>query len=211
MALKKFDAEKYLKDGAKTYSLRGEVEALIDRITAKEYDSVCMIGIGGTWAEWYPVVEVAKKYTDLPIYLENAGEFLVKNKKHITDKTLVFTSSASGNTMEILKAVKYCKDQGINVYGFTKDETTPLANLLTDPIYNACGDCEHSYLLYYFVMLRILKDTGACKHCIWFMCICLCDLDRSWLKFFSYRKEILKQIFHLICPSVIMWKFSSVL
>ena len=96
-----------------------------------------MIGIGGTWAEWYPVVEVAKKYTDLPIYLENAGEFLVKNKKHITDKTLVFTSSASGNTMEILKAVKYCKDQGINVYGFTKDETTPLANLLTDPIYNA--------------------------------------------------------------------------
>lgn len=80
MALKKFDAEKYLKDGAKTYSLRGEVEALIDRITAKEYDSVCMIGIGGTWAEWYPVVEVAKKYTDLPIYLENAGEFLVKNK-----------------------------------------------------------------------------------------------------------------------------------
>ena len=122
MALKKFDAEKYLKDGAKTYSLRGEVEALIDRITAKEYDSVCMLGIGGTWAEWYPVVEVAKKYTDLPIYLENAGEFLVKNKKHITDKTLVFTSSASGNTMEILKAVKYCKDQGINVYGFTKDE-----------------------------------------------------------------------------------------
>lgn len=120
MALKKFDAEKYLKDGAKTYSLRGEVEALIDRITAKEYDSVCMIGIGGTWAEWYPVVEVAKKYTDLPIYLENAGEFLVKNKKHITDKTLVFTSSASGNTMEILKAVKYCKDQGINVYGFTR-------------------------------------------------------------------------------------------
>ena len=164
MALKKFDAEKYLKDGAKTYSLRGEVEALIDRITAKEYDSVCMIGIGGTWAEWYPVVEVAKKYTDLPIYLENAGEFLVKNKKHITDKTLVFTSSASGNTMEILKAVKYCKDQGINVYGFTKDETTPLANLLTDPIYNACGDCEHSYLLYYFVMLRILKNRGEFPH-----------------------------------------------
>ena len=66
--------------------------------------------------------------------------------------------------MEILKAVKYCKDQGINVYGFTKDETTPLANLLTDPIYNACGDCEHSYLLYYFVMLRILKNRGEFPH-----------------------------------------------
>mgnify|MGYP000482012101 CR=1 FL=1 len=157
MALKKFDAEKYLKDGAKTYSLRGEVEALIDRITAKEYDSVCMIGIGGTWAEWYPVVEVAKKYTDLPIYLENAGEFLVKNKKHITDKTLVFTSSASGNTMEILKAVTYSQDKDINVYGFTKYETTPLPTMLPNPIYTACVDFDHYYFLYYFVMLLILN------------------------------------------------------
>ena len=33
MALKKFDAEKYLKEGGKRFSLRGEVEALIDRIT----------------------------------------------------------------------------------------------------------------------------------------------------------------------------------
>lgn len=161
MALRNFDAEKYLKDGAKTYALRKDIEALIDELTKKEYNSVMFLGIGGTWAEWYPVVEVAKYYTDLPVYLENAGEFLVKkNKRYLSEKTLVFTSSASGNTMEILKAVKMCKEMGINVYGFTKDETTPLAELLTNPIYNACGDCEHSYLIYYFVMLRILKNRG---------------------------------------------------
>ncbi len=61
MTLKKFDAEKYLKDGAKTYSLRGEVEALIDRITAKGCGSVCMLGIGGTWAEWYPVLRSSQE------------------------------------------------------------------------------------------------------------------------------------------------------
>lgn len=53
-----------------------------------------------------------------------------------------------------------CKDLGIDVYGFTKDETTPLAKLLTDPIYNPCGDCEDSYLLYYFVILRLLFNRG---------------------------------------------------
>lgn len=160
MTLRNFKTEKYLKDGEKTYSLRGEIEELVDKLTAGDYDSVCLLGIGGTWAEWYPVAEVAKKYTDLPVYLENAAEFMVKDKKHITDKTLIFTSSASGDTKEILNAVKLCKEMGLNVYGFTKDETTPLAELLTDPIYNACGDCEHSYLIYYFVVLRILKNRG---------------------------------------------------
>ena len=98
-----------------------------------------LLGIGGTWAEWYPVVEVAKYYSDLPIYLENAGEFLVKkNKRHLSKKSLVFTSSASGDTAEIVKAVKLCKDMDIPVYGFTKDDTTPLAKLLTEPVYNPC-------------------------------------------------------------------------
>lgn len=160
MEMRKFNTEKYLKDGEKTYALRSEIEAVVDKLTSGEYDNVCLIGIGGTWAEWYPVVEVAKKYSDLPIYLENAAEFMVKDKKYLSDKTLVFTSSASGDTSEILKAVKLVKEMGINVYGFTKGATTPLAGLLTDPIYNACGDCEHSYLIYYFVILRILKNRG---------------------------------------------------
>ena len=120
-----------------------------------------LLGIGGTWAEWYPVVEVAKYYSDLPIYLENAGEFLVKkNKRYLSKKSLVFTSSASGDTAEIVKAVKLCKDMDIPVYGFTKDDTTPLAKLLTEPVYNPCGDCEDSYLLYYFVVLRLLFNRG---------------------------------------------------
>ena len=160
MTMRNFKLEKYLKDGEKTYALRGEIEKVVDELTAKDYDSVCMIGIGGTWAEWYPVIEVAKKYTDFPIYLENAAEFMIKDRRHLSDKTLFFTSSASGDTKEILDAVKLCKSNGWNVYGFTKDETTPLAELLTNPIYNACGDCEHSYLIYYFVMLRILKNRG---------------------------------------------------
>ena len=161
MALRNFDVEKYLKEGDQAYGKRGEIEALVDKLSKTDYENVCLLGIGGTWAERYPVVGGAKYYSDLPIYLENAAEFLVKkNKKYISDKTLVFTSSASGDTLEIVKSVKMCKDMGIDVYGFTKDDTTPLADLLTDPIYNPCGDCEDSYLLYYFVILRLLFNRG---------------------------------------------------
>lgn len=161
MNLRNFDAEKYLRLGEQTCGKRGEIEALIDKLSKTDYENICILGIGGTWAEWYPVVKVAQHYSDLPIYLENAGEFLVKeNKRYLSKKTIVFTSSASGDTMEIVKAVKLCKEMGIDVYGFTKDDTTPLAKLLTDPIYNPCGDCEDSYLLYYIILLRLLYNRG---------------------------------------------------
>lgn len=161
MALRNFDVEKYLKEGEQAYSKRVEIEARVDKLAKTDYENVVLLGIGGTWAEWYPVAEVAKYYSDLPIYLENAGEFLVKkNKRYVSEKSLVFTSSASGDTAEIVKAVKLCKDMEIPVYGFTKDDTTPLAELLTEPIYNPCGDCEDSYLLYYFVILRLLFNRG---------------------------------------------------
>lgn len=161
MVLRNFNMQKYIKEGEVTYGKRKEIEALADKLTSGNYENICVIGIGGTWAEWYPVVEIAKYYSDLPIYLENAGEFSVsKNKRYLSKNTLVFTSSASGDTKEIIKAVKICKDMGINVYGFTKDGTTPLAGLLTDPVYNPCDDGENSYLLYYFVILRILFNRG---------------------------------------------------
>ncbi len=115
----------------------------------------------GTWAEWYPVMKYCKHLSNFPIYLENAGEFLVKQDlNYLTKDSLVLTSSASGNTKEILEACKLCINKGIRVYGFTKDETTPLAKLLTKAIYNPCGDCEDSYLLYFMLALRLYKNIG---------------------------------------------------
>ena len=159
--LRNFNVEKYLKEGELCYNQRGEIEAMADAITARGYDNIVLLGIGGTWAEWYPVKEIAEHMSDIPIYLENAGEFLVKaNKKYLSPRSAVLTSSASGDTKEIVEAVKLCRSMGIDVYGFTKDETTPLAKLLTMAVYNAVGDCEASYLIYYFLVMRLLYNNG---------------------------------------------------
>lgn len=163
--LKNFDVEKYRKAGETTYGKRAEVERLADLLHQQGYENIVILGKEDTWAEWYPVAEVARHHSNLPIYLENAGEFLVKeNLNHLGEKSLVLTASASGNTMEILKSVQKVKDMGIHVYGFTKNDTTPLAKLLTNPIYNPCGDREDSYLLYFMLMLRLLNNRGEFDH-----------------------------------------------
>jgi len=161
MALRNFNLEKYLKDGANTYAQRANIEAMADHVSEKGFDNLVILGIGGTWAEWYPVVKVMEHYTKLPVHLENAAEIMVKaDKDFLTESSCVVTASASGDTKEILQAVKMVKGMGIPVYGFTKNAETPLAKLLTEAVYNPCGDCEDSYLMYFMFALRLLCNRG---------------------------------------------------
>ena len=140
MGLRNFNTEKYLKDGETTYAQRAAIEKMADELTERGYDNIVAIGIGGTWAEWYPVVHYMKHKTDLPVYLCNAAELLVReDRRFLSRNSLVVTASASGDTKEIIEAVKMCKEEGIEVCGFTKDAETPLAKLLDRAVYNACG------------------------------------------------------------------------
>ena len=120
--MKNFDVEKYLQNGKDVYSQRENIEKLADKLSQNDYQNIVMIGIGGTWMEWYPVAEYLRHLSDFPVYLENAGELLVKKDiNYLTNKSLVLTSSDSGDTKEIVAAVKYCNQKGIDVYGFTKN------------------------------------------------------------------------------------------
>ena len=72
--MRNFDVKKYMEEGKTAYSKRADIEKMADAVTKRGYNNIVIIGIGGTWAEWHPVVHVMKHYTDLPIYLENAAE-----------------------------------------------------------------------------------------------------------------------------------------
>lgn len=159
--MRNFDVAKYLEDGKTAYGQRKNIEALADQLTKRGYKNIVIIGIGGTWAEWSPVVQVMRHHTDMPIYLENAAELCIKtDKRYLTKDSLVITASASGDTKEILAAVKMCQEMGIEVAGFSKNAETPLGKILNYLIANPCGDCEDSYLMFFLLGLRLLYNRG---------------------------------------------------
>ncbi len=159
--MRNFDVKKYMEEGKTAYSKRADIEKMADAVTKRGYNNIVVIGIGGTWAEWHPVVHVMKHYTDLPIYLENAAELCIKeDKRFLTKDSLVITASASGDTKEIMEAVKMCKEMGIEVAGFTKNMETPLAKELDYIVANPCGDCEHSYMMFFMLGLKLLNNRG---------------------------------------------------
>lgn len=157
--MKKFDVEKYMNDGAATYAKRPEIEAMADAMHKRGYTNVFLLGIGGTWAELAPLKYAMNTYSDLEVILANAAELITLGDRRLTKDSVVLTASSSGDTKEIVDAVAWIEEQGIEVIGFTK-EGTPLSKLLSHPIITAVGDCEDSYLMFELFGLRLLFDRG---------------------------------------------------
>lgn len=156
----KFDLEKYLEYGKETYGLRGEIEKIADKISERGYSNVFFIGVGGTTAELAPVKEVMESYSDLPVYLENAAELVLKGNKHLSKDSIVVTASKSGDTKETVDCVKWCRQQGIEVVSFVSKKDSPLAMNSTYNIISDTNGIENSYLKFFLLMLRLLYKRG---------------------------------------------------
>lgn len=156
----KFDEEKYLKGGAYTMSLLGEMKKIATQIHERGYKNIFFMGIGGTWAQFQPIVYAMKKYSDADIYLENAAEFNVNGNRRLSKDSIVITASTSGNTEEVVTAIDLCKKIGAHTVVFTGNEESILAKQGDNLIKNEVADCEDSYLMFYLFALKLLHLRG---------------------------------------------------
>ncbi|MEG1743967.1 MAG: SIS domain-containing protein [Ruthenibacterium sp.] len=96
-------------------ALRGEIEGILDKIWADGFDGIYFIGIGGTYASSLQVEVYMRGKSSLPVYVENAAEFLTTGNKRFTDKSVVILSSVSGNTKEMVELVDCVHEKGARV------------------------------------------------------------------------------------------------
>lgn len=68
-------------------------------------------------------------HSKLPVYVENAAEFLTTGNKKFTEKSVVIYSSVSGNTKEMVQLVDRVHEIGARVFAFID---TP-DSILTQP------------------------------------------------------------------------------
>ena len=156
-----FDPAKYREYGKTVVATLPAIEAVVDKISERGYDNVVIIGVGGTWIEWNSVVTVIRHYTQLPIRVENAAELMVrKDRNFLTKDSFVVTSSVSGDTKEIVAAAKMCRDLGIEVTAFTKDETTPLGQNADNIIPFSVPGVDNGFMLYFSLFYCLLAKRG---------------------------------------------------
>lgn len=124
--LRNFDEKKQMESVNGALALRGQIEGIIDQIWEEGFDGIYFMGIGGTYASGMQVEVYMRGKSRLPVYVENAAEFLTTGNKRFTEKSVLIYSSVSGNTKEMVELVKKVKAMGARVFAFIDTPGTML-------------------------------------------------------------------------------------
>lgn len=158
----KFDEENYIREGGKAYARRSEVEGLAKEIAQKAYKKVYLLGIGGTEFSFEPFAYLANKKSKLDFIQLNAGTLAVLWPKHLDENSLVITSSISGDTLEIVKAVEMLVEKNIDVVAFAPKDSAlaKLAPKVIELNLSEAGGIEHVSMLQTFFIYGFLHFRG---------------------------------------------------
>ena len=154
--MSKFDEQKQINSVNGGLALRGEIEKVVDEIQEKGFDGIYFIGIGGTWASSLQAEVYMRGRSALPVYVENAAEFITTGNKRFTKDSIVIFSSVTGNTEEMVKAVEKAKEIGAKVFGFVDKAEAEIVKL--------CDWCisypENEQLKFYMTANRLMYNNG---------------------------------------------------
>ncbi|RDU23840.1 SIS domain-containing protein [Anaerosacchariphilus polymeriproducens] len=152
----KFEEQKQIDNVKGALMLRSQIEKAVDKIQKEGFDGIYFMGIGGTWASGMQVEVYMRGKSAIPVYVENAAEFITTGNKRFTDKSVVIFSSVTGNTVEMIDAVKKAKEIGAKVFGFIDVENSFLAKL--------CDICisypMNEQLKFFMVANRLMYHNG---------------------------------------------------
>lgn len=157
----KFKEADFLKGGEEIYEQRSRVETFADKIAEEGYSNIFLLGIGGTEFEFAQFEYLIKKMSSVEIYSINAADANTLRPRELNKDSLVITASSTGDTVEIVEAVKWILEEEIQVVAFTKKDGK-LGKMVQHCIDAEVktGGMEHSYVLQSFFFYRLLYKRG---------------------------------------------------
>ena len=160
--LRNFNRQKAMDSVRGALALRPQIEKIVDQLWEEGFDGIWYMGIGGTWASALQAEVYLRGKTALPVYAENAAEFLTTGNKRFTSRSVLVYSSVSGNTKEKVELVDKVKSLGARVVAFID---TP-GSALTQP-----GKWDHllcypqnEQLKFYMLANYLLYKNGEFPH-----------------------------------------------
>lgn len=151
-----FNKEKFLQEENGALALKQDIEEIVDSICKKGYKNIFLIGIGGTIAIEEQIGSIMKSRSEIDVYIENAAEFTTLGNKHFSKDSVVIVDSVSGDTKEVVEAVKRAKEIGAIVLGFIEKTGSPLAESV-DYLISYEGGVLYKF---YIAALRFMYNAG---------------------------------------------------
>ncbi len=126
----KFNEQEKIDSVNGALALRPQINEIVDEICERGYSNICWLGVGGTWASAMQATVHMKEMSAIETWAENAAEYLTTGNKRITKDTVVIISSVTGNTKEVVDAIKKIKAEvGATVISFVDAKEAILLDL----------------------------------------------------------------------------------
>lgn len=157
----KFNLEEYKESTKAINEHRKTAEEVAKVVNEEGYTNIFFTAVGGSLAPMMALGEMAKQLTDLPVFVEQAAELLVRPNKALSKDSIVITMSKSGDTKETVEIAKWCQENGIRVICLTKNEESPLAQAskFVVPMKHENG-VEFEYMLLLWTFLKLVNLHG---------------------------------------------------
>ncbi|RVU29055.1 SIS domain-containing protein [Streptomyces antnestii] len=122
-----FDEPEFLSQLASTVALRPRIEEVADRLVDDGFDSLFLVGAGGTYAQMWPYEQFARRTSTLPVRAVIAAELVTTGDAALGERSAAVFTSVSGTTEDSLRAIEYCRSKGVLTIGFTGYPDSPVA------------------------------------------------------------------------------------
>ncbi len=152
----KFNEQAKLDSVNGALALRARINEIVDEICKAGYSNICWLGIGGTWASGMQATVHMKEMSAIETWAENAAEYLTTGNKRIHEGTVVVLSSVTGNTKEVVEAVKKSKEAGAKVIGFLDYDKAALLDMIDYSIVYPVNE----QLKFFMVADRFMFNNG---------------------------------------------------
>lgn len=151
-----FNEQMFLQEENGALALKLNIEEIVDSICKRGYKNIFLLGIGGTIAIAEQIGSIMKSRSIIDVYVENAAEFTTLGNKHFSKESIVIVDSISGDTKEVVEAVKLAKEIGAAVIGFIEKKDSPLAETV-DYLVSYEGGILYKF---YLTVLRFMYNAG---------------------------------------------------
>ena len=129
-----------------------------DSIVDNGFDLLLFTSSGGSQAMLDPFAFYIRHMSRLPVENVLSANLMTGDCNRITDKTVAFLTSKSGDTAETVKAANWLKEQGVRLFAAVGKENSTLESICDDTI--VYGEGRPQELVFYLLIGRILYRSG---------------------------------------------------
>ncbi len=154
-----FNEEQMIKNGNIIYSQRKFIEESADALADGGFDLLFFTSSGGSMSMMLPFELWINQTSNIPSGSMISADLTAMGCNRITDKTVAFLTSKSGDTTDTLEAARYLKQRGVRLVSVTGVPNSPLEKLSDFCI--TYGDGRPQELVFYLLVGRLLYRHGA--------------------------------------------------